>query len=88
MDSDTALAGGYDDRPEGSGAWPELMDADVEDFGLEENPWAWADFPEADQTQRIDVASAHVTAVLVTFDAVRWLPATLTALAKVDPRPA
>jgi GT2 family glycosyltransferase len=88
MESDTALAGAYDDRPKGSGAWPELMDADVEDFGLEENPWAWADFPEADQTQRIDVASAHVTAVLVTFDAARWLPATLTALAKLDPRPA
>jgi GT2 family glycosyltransferase len=87
MDSDTALAGAYDDRPGGSGAWPELMPADVDDFGLEENPWAWADFPEEDQTRRIDVAGAHVTAVLVTFDAARWLPATLAALAKLDTRP-
>jgi GT2 family glycosyltransferase len=87
MDSDTALAGAYDDRPGGTRAWPELMQADVEDFGLEENPWAWADFPEEDQSQRIDVAGAHVTAVLVTFDAARWLPATLAALAKLDPRP-
>jgi GT2 family glycosyltransferase len=87
MDSDTALAGAYDDRPGGSHAWPELMSADVEDFGLEQNPWAWADFPEEDQTRRIDVGSAHVTAVLVTFDAARWLPATLAALAKLDTRP-
>ena len=87
MDSDTALAGAYDDRPGGTRAWPELMQADVEDFGLEENPWAWADFGEEDQRQRIDIAGAHVTAVLVTFDAARWLPATLAALAKLDPRP-
>ena len=63
------------------------MQADVEDFALEENPWAWADFGEEDQRQRIDIAGAHVTAVLVTFDAARWLPATLAALAKLDPRP-
>ena len=87
MDSDTALAGAYDDRPGGTRAWPELMQTDVEDFGLEENPWAWADFGEEDQRQRIDIADAHVTAVLVTFDAARWLPATLAALAKLDPRP-
>ena len=87
MDSDIALAGAYEDRPGGSGAWPELMPVDVEDFGLEENPWAWADFPEGDQEQRVDIASAHVTAVLVTFDAARWLPATLEALAKLDTRP-
>jgi GT2 family glycosyltransferase len=87
MDSDIALAGAHDDRPGGSGAWPELMQADVDDYGLEENPWAWADFPEEDERQRIDVAGAHVTAVLVTFDAARWLPATLAALAKLDTRP-
>jgi GT2 family glycosyltransferase len=87
MDSDIALAGSYDDRPRGSGAWPELMPADVEDFGLEQNPWAWADFPEEDEARRIDVAGAHVTAVLVTFDAARWLPATLAALARLDTRP-
>jgi GT2 family glycosyltransferase len=87
MDSDIALAGAYDDRPGGSGAWPELMPTDVEDFGLEENPWAWADFPDEDKARRIDVAGAHVTAVLVTFDAARWLPATLAALARLDTRP-
>ena len=87
MDSDIALAGAYEDRPGGSGAWPGLMPVDVEDFGLEENPWAWADFPEQDQRPRVDIAGAHVTAVLVTLDAARWLPATLEALAELDTRP-
>ena len=82
MDSDIALAGAYEDRPGSSGAWPELMPVDGDDFGLEDSPWAWADFPEqASQTPRVDIAGAHVTAVLVTLDAARWLSATLEALA-------
>ena len=85
MDSDIALAGAYEDRPGGSGAWPELMPVDVEEFGFDENPWAWADFAEQEaETERVDIAGAHVTAVLVTLDAARWLPATLEALAKLD----
>ena len=44
MDSDIALAGAYEDRPGGSGAWPELMPVNVEEFGFDENPWAWAEF--------------------------------------------
>jgi GT2 family glycosyltransferase len=87
MDSDTALAGAYEDRPGGSGAWPDLMPVDVDNFGLEENPWAWADFGEQDQPPRVDIAGAHVTAVLVTLDAARWLPATLGALGELDTRP-
>ncbi|HVD82404.1 MAG TPA: glycosyltransferase [Propionibacteriaceae bacterium] len=87
MDSDIALAGAYEDRPGGSGAWPELMPGDVEEFGFDENPWAWADFPGKGETERVDIAGAHVTAVLVTLDAARWLPATLEALAKLDTRP-
>jgi GT2 family glycosyltransferase len=87
MDSDTALAGAYEDRPGGSGAWPDLMPVDVNNFGLEENPWAWADFGEQDQPPRVDIAGTHVTAVLVTFDAARWLPATLGALAELDTLP-
>jgi GT2 family glycosyltransferase len=56
------------------------------DLGFDENPWAWADFDD-EQTERVDVSGAHVTAVLVTLDAARWLPATLEALAKLDTRP-
>ena len=56
------------------------------DLGFDENPWAWADFDD-EQTERIDLSGSHVTAVLVTLDAARWLPATLEALAKLDTRP-
>src|SRR4029450_10157834 len=87
MDSHITLTGSFEDRPGGSGAWPELMPVDVEDFGVHENPWAWADHVD-DETHRVDIAGAHVVAVLVTLDAARWLPATLDALAKLDTRPA
>jgi GT2 family glycosyltransferase len=86
MDSHITLTGSFEDRPGGSRAWPELMPVDVEDFGFDENPWAWADYVD-EETQRVDVAGAHVVAVLVTLDAARWLPATLEALAKLDTRP-
>jgi GT2 family glycosyltransferase len=56
------------------------------DSGFDENPWAWADFVD-EGTERVDVSAAHVTAVLVTLDAARWLPATLEALARLDTRP-
>jgi GT2 family glycosyltransferase len=87
MDSHITLAGSFEDRPGDSGTWPELMPVGVEDFGFDENPWAWADYAD-EETQRVDVAGAHVLAVLVTLDAARWLPATLEALAKLDTRPA
>jgi GT2 family glycosyltransferase len=86
MDSHITLTGSYEDRPGGSGAWPGLMPVDVEDLGFDENPWAWADYVE-DETERVDVSAANVTAVLVTLDAARWLPATLAALANLEARP-
>ena len=86
MDSHITLTGSFEDRPGGSGAWPELMPVDVEDFGFDENPWAWADHVDED-AHRVDIAGAHVIAVLVTLDAARWLPATLEALAELDTRP-
>ena len=86
MDSHITLTGSYEDRPGGSGAWRGLTPVDVEDFTFDENPWAWADYVD-DETNRVDVSAASVTGVLVTLDAARWLPATLAALAKLDPRP-
>ena len=83
MDSHITLTGSYEDRPGGSGAWSGLMPVDVEDSGFDENPWAWADYVD-DESERVDVSRAHVIAVLVTFDAARWLPATLDALAQLD----
>ncbi|HZL74327.1 MAG TPA: hypothetical protein VFB83_03045, partial [Propionibacteriaceae bacterium] len=86
MDSHITLTGSFEDRPGGSGAWPELMPVDVEDFGFDENPWAWADHVD-EEAHRVDIAGARVVAVLVTLDAARWLPATLEALAELDTRP-
>ena len=45
------------------------MPVNVEEFGFDENPWAWAEFSGDEGTQRVDIAGAHVIAVLVTLDA-------------------
>jgi hypothetical protein len=86
MDSHIALTGSYEDRPGGSVAWSGMTPVNVEDLAFDENPWAWADYVD-DSAERVDVSAAHVTAVLVTFDAARWLPSTLEALAKLDTPP-
>jgi GT2 family glycosyltransferase len=86
MDSHITLTGSYEDRPGSSGAWSGLMPVDVEDLAFDENPWAWADYVD-EETHRVDVSTAHITAVLVTLDAARWLPATLQAISKLDTRP-
>ena len=49
------------------------------------DPWAWVS--EEDDEPLLDVSSLHVTAVLVAFDAARWLPVTLDALARLKHRP-
>jgi hypothetical protein len=86
MDSHITLTGSYEDRPGGSRVWRGLTPVSVEDFSLDESPWAWADYVD-DEAERVDISAAQVTAVLVTLDAARWLPATLQALAKLDTRP-
>jgi len=54
--------------------------------GEDSDPWAWvADEPVAAAER--DVSSAHVTAVLVAFDAARWLRATLDGLEALTRRP-
>ncbi|HET9303984.1 MAG TPA: glycosyltransferase [Propionibacteriaceae bacterium] len=87
MDSHITLGGSYQDRPGGSGAWSGLMPVDVEDLAFDENPWAWADYVDGNETERVDVSRAQVMAVLVTLDAARWLPPTLEALAELTTRP-
>lgn len=65
--------------------WPDLPPAPAEH--IDENPWAWAAH-EPVAGERLDVSHLHVTAVLVCFDAARWLSATLDGLASLDVRPA
>ncbi|WP_152363369.1 glycosyltransferase [Microlunatus speluncae] len=52
----------------------------------EVDPWAWAR-EEDDYSRPVDVSRCEVTAVLVTFDAERWLAATLTGLSHLTVRP-
>jgi GT2 family glycosyltransferase len=70
-------------RPSGSGradhspATTAVLDPD--------DPWAWASVQ--DEPPVIDISHCRVTAVLVTQNAARWLPETLTALAGLTRRP-
>jgi len=50
-----------------------------------DDPWAWASVQ--DQPEIVDISHCRVTAVLVTQNAARWLPETLTALAGLTRRP-
>ena len=64
--------------------WPELPPAPTE--GVDDNPWAWAAH-EPVEGERADVSRFDVTAVLVCFDAARWLSATLDGLSALEVRP-
>ncbi len=64
--------------------WSDLPAAALD--GEDENPWAWAAH-EPVEGERVDVSRFDVTAVLVCFDAARWLPATLAGLARLDVTP-
>jgi GT2 family glycosyltransferase len=58
-------------------------------FGTDQDvsdPWAWASVEPAEEAPR-DISGAHVTAVLVAFDAARWLEATLDGLEALRHRP-
>ncbi len=50
------------------------------------NPWAWVEAEPEDEVP-VDVSSCHVTAVLVTLNAERWLSDTLAGLARLTHRP-
>ncbi|QGN31504.1 glycosyltransferase [Microlunatus sp. Gsoil 973] len=50
-----------------------------------DDPWAWASVQ--DEPEIVDISHCRVTAVLVTQNAARWLPETLTALAGLTRRP-
>lgn len=86
MDDNSTRSGAYGDAPRDY-SWSELRDDATIEFSLDENPWAWASRKTA-VDRPVDVSLVHVTAVLVAFDAARWLPATLAALSNSEQRPA
>ncbi|HEY5822139.1 MAG TPA: glycosyltransferase [Propionibacteriaceae bacterium] len=86
MNDNTTRRGPYGDAPRDY-TWSELREDETIEFSLDEDPWAWAS-REATADRPVDVSQVHVTAVLVAFDAARWLPATLAALDHLKQRPA
>lgn len=86
MDSTTG-SGNHDGRRGGDTyEWSSLRSAPFGTGQDDSDPWAWAAAEPAEPAPR-DVSSAHVTAVLVAFDAARWLPATLDGLEALRHRP-
>ena len=87
MESHDTRGRARDDRRHDSYARSELWSEHNSDFGFTDDPWGWVEAREDGDEARIDVSSAHVTAVLVTLDAARWLPYTLEALEHLQDRP-
>ena len=86
MDSTTG-SGPHDGRRGGDTyEWSSLRSAPFGTGQDDSDPWAWAAAEPVAEAPR-DVSGAHVTAVLVTFDAARWLEATLDGLAALTRRP-
>ncbi|MCW2811825.1 MAG: hypothetical protein JWP61_2283 [Friedmanniella sp.] len=85
MDSQVAKGGTFDGRHGDPYEWSQLRSTAPE-ADPSDDPWAWADQQDAPSTRR-DVSTADVTAVLVAFDAARWLPATLAGLGRLQDRP-
>ena len=65
---------------------PTELDEYTDEDRADADPWAWLDEDE-DHEAPLDLSGLRVTAVLVTFDAGRWLPATLDSLAGLQHRP-
>src|SRR6187455_3359839 len=87
MESHDTRGRARDDRRHDSYARSELWSEHNSDFGFTDDPWGWVEAREDGDEARVDVSSAHVTAVLVTLDAARWLPSTLEALEHLQDRP-
>ncbi len=83
MDSPPSRGAASSGQPE---SWAPLPQQAVTQAELDADPWAWLSAEEVRASRR-DLSAARVTAVLVTFEAARWLPATLEALGRLQHRP-
>jgi FMN phosphatase YigB (HAD superfamily) len=63
-------------------SWRSVADPSAEG----DDPWAWV-AAEHENEHPANIAGLHVTAVLVAFDAARWLGATLDGLEALERRP-
>src|SRR6478752_5800962 len=78
------IRGHLDEDPD---EWTQSLRAVAPRAEIEPNPWAWIE-ARSEDSDLVDIAGHHVTAVLVTLDAERWLPETLAGLAALEYRPA
>jgi GT2 family glycosyltransferase len=86
MDSTTG-SGAHDGRRGGDTyEWSSLRSGPFGTDSDASDPWAWAALEQPDEPPK-DLSGAHVTAVLVAFDAARWLEATLDGLEALSHRP-
>ena len=73
-------------RSDGNEGWGHLRDPLGAEVSFDTDPWAWV-AQESTEDVRVDISGCAVTAVLVTMDAARWLPGTLSALSALTDKP-
>ena len=82
MESNIAQGGGRNRPPRDPFSLSSLHPSEAERLASDADPWGWLDQP-SDEIRR-DVSTQQVTAVLVAFDAARWLPATLDGAGRLS----
>ena len=85
MESNIAGSGSWNRPRKDSFSLSSFRQTEAEQLASDADPWGWVD-QDHDEVRQ-DVSSLKVTAVLVAFDAARWLPDTLAGLDRLQHRP-
>ena len=85
MESNIAGSGSWNRPRKDSFSLSSFRQSEAEQLASDADPWGWVD-QDHDEVRQ-DVSSLKVTAVLVAFDAARWLPDTLAGLDRLQHRP-
>jgi GT2 family glycosyltransferase len=85
MESNIAGSGSWNRPRNDSFSLSSFRQSEAEQLASDADPWGWVD--QEYEEVRQDVSSLKVTAVLVAFDAARWLPDTLAGLDRLEHRP-
>ena len=85
MESNIAGSGSWNRPRKDSFSLSSFRQSEAEQLASDADPWGWVD-QDHDEVRQ-DVSRVRVTAVLVAFDAARWLPDTLAGLDRLQHRP-
>ena len=85
MESNIAGGGSWNRPRQDSFSLSSFRQSEAEQLASDADPWGWVD--QEYEEVRQDVSTLKVTAVLVAFDAARWLPDTLAGLDRLQHRP-